>query len=242
MLEGDFFPQGGVSVEFAIVDGVAVIEGDIVIPLNRNKMGGSSSLMSMESASDSGMVARSSSRWTNGVIPFVLASDLDNPDRVKLAVAHWNDNTSIKLVERTNERDYVEFVRDPGRCASPIGKLGGRQQIYLSSRCSTGSIIHEIGHTVGLFHEQSRNDRDSHIEILTDNIKEGLEFNFRAMGTKGMNVGEYDYDSIMHYDSFAFSKNGDPTIVKRSDKSLIRAQRDGLSAGDLASVEKYYGN
>ena len=95
-----------------------------------------------------------------------------------------------------------------------------------------------------------------HLRGLAEHIKEGvraaggtpMEFNTIAisdgitMGTKGMNVGEYDYDSIMHYDSFAFSKNGDPTIVKRSDKSLIRAQRDGLSAGDLASVEKYYGN
>ena len=36
-----------------------------------------------------------------------------------------------------------------------------------------GIIMHELLHTLGFFHEQSRSDRDSYIVVNTDNIQTG---------------------------------------------------------------------
>ena len=56
-------------------------------------------------------------------------------------------------------------------CCSYIGYVGCRQGISLSNYCfSKGTVAHELGHVIGLFHEQSRPDRDNYVRIITQNI------------------------------------------------------------------------
>ena len=52
------------------------------------------------------------------------------------------------------------------------GRLGGKQTIASSSSFDTRTFIHEIGHTLGLIHEQKRSDRNEFVRINFDNIKE----------------------------------------------------------------------
>jgi len=72
-------------------------------------------------------------------------------------------------------------------------------------RCKRpGVVIHELGHTLGFFHEQSRPDRDKYVVILTENIQEGKEENFLKYShlyIDSLGV-EYDLGSIMHYGKF----------------------------------------
>ena len=53
----------------------------------------------------------------------------------------------------------------------------------------------------GIWHEQSRSDRDNYLYIYKDNIKPGMEHNFGKKGQHsqyGQSVA-YNYNSIMHY-------------------------------------------
>ena len=58
-------------------------------------------------------------------------------------------------------------------------------------------------HTLGMFHEQSRPDRDDYVTINTNNIEADKKNNFRRYKTTQINTYNvpYDYTSIMHYGS-----------------------------------------
>ena len=160
-------------------------------------------------------VGRTGGRWANNTVYYLIDPNLPNQQRVIDAINHWQSNTVIKFVKRTNQTHFVTFVPGVG-CSSNVGQIGNEQYITLSASCSTGAVIHEIGHAVGLWHEQSRADRDNYITINWENIKPGLESNFKTYGQQGQDGKEFtaafDFNSIMLYNSFSFSKNGQPTI------------------------------
>lgn len=184
-------------------------------------------------------------RWKNKTVPYEIDGRLRDKQRVKDAISHWVEKTTFKFIERTNANradpalaDYVLFREGDG-CASTVGRKGGRQDIILGSACTAGNCIHEIGHTIGLWHEQSRIDRDDFITINKDNIDPGMLHNFDQHVTDGIDLGAYDYGSIMHYPKDAFSQNGGDTIVPKQVGATI-GQRVGLSAGDIAAVKQLY--
>ena len=62
-------------------------------------------------------------------------------------------------------------------------------------------VVHEIGHAVGFFHEQSRSDRDQAIAINWRHVQPGYELQFNKEEDVNFGVG-YDYLSTMQYPSW----------------------------------------
>lgn len=77
-----------------------------------------------------------------------------------------------------------------------------------------GTVVHEMLHAAGFWHEQSRPDRDEHVQILWANILPGLEDNFARYSRAEVSTLSlpYDTESVMHYGATAFSRNGQVTI------------------------------
>lgn len=94
---------------------------------------------------------------------------------------------------------------------------------------------------LGLYHEHNRPDRDEHIEILTENIQQGLEsaFDKIAPGRSNLLGYGYDYASIMHYSEYAFSGNNQKTI-RAKDPTIPFGNAEELSPLDICKVIELY--
>lgn len=181
-------------------------------------------------------------KWTNNTIVYKLGN-LSSSVRSELfkSMDEWKNKTGIRFKEHTNESNYVTIASNGNNCncgSANLGMNGSRGRINLGTRTTAVVIIHEIGHTLGYIHEQTRSDRDQYVKILEENIQDNALSQFRK-NTRSENLGPFDIKSTMMYGAYTFSKNRKPTITLLDGTTHPR-RRAELSEGDIAATNKAY--
>uniref|UniRef100_A0A7M5V4V5 Metalloendopeptidase n=1 Tax=Clytia hemisphaerica TaxID=252671 RepID=A0A7M5V4V5_9CNID len=185
--------------------------------------------------------------WIDRVVPYVIDPALkDGTDTIVDAMNEIQSASCIQFVPYTGQSNWIKFVSSSG-CWSSVGRkfwVSGYQELSLGSGCLfKGIIIHELLHSLGFYHEQSRYDRDENVEIFWENIPETNQHNFdrqKELRVSGLGT-QYDAQSIMHYGKFAFAKDpSKPTIVKLSNPETSIGQRDHLSDTDKEQLNLLY--
>ena len=189
--------------------------------------------------------------------------------KVRNAVAEWNalfgDRVRFVPVDRLRRfqrgvlfsRSAKDIVCSTNRIGRPrtarrtIVKLGDHCNSLASAQTPVGTILHEMMHVAGFYHEQQRPDRDAFVK---PHVPDGLVSvlldiggaNQWVKGTGSMRVlSGYDFQSIMHYPIRGHRK-AELTLegLQRLDaQGLVLSttgQRHGLSANDIAGLRLLY--
>jgi len=192
--------------------------------------------------------------WPEAAVPFYIdpqdfseysppASCKSNPTELSIRTAANQTMVILKAFKEYHDRTCVRFrpyeqgdkhwILIKGNysgCWSSVGRRSGGQVLNLNTpKCVThGVVVHELLHALGFYHQQSATERDEYVKINWENILDGHAHNFNKYArTHITNFGvEYDYQSVMHYSSRAFSKNGKATIEPLVSR---QSQRDPKS-------------
>ena len=196
-----------------------------------------------------GVVTNNSVRyWPNGIVyyEFDAAASSTLINNTLLAMEELADSTGVHFFEATSTTTNYIHIQPGSGNNSYIGMKGGEQTINIKNSGYKYIIMHEIMHSLGFFHEQSRSDRDDYINVNWSNIKPEKVNNFQKQSANSVyDIGSFNFESIMLYSSWItdtlFVYNPSIPVMTKKDNSTFNANRSYLSMGDIMSVRAIYG-
>ncbi|KAL6742737.1 hypothetical protein Aduo_015857 [Ancylostoma duodenale] len=177
--------------------------------------------------------------WPGGVVPYDIASHYTDWEKAVIlsGMAEFPKHTCISFRPRTASDKYYLAINkyyDLERCFSYIGRQTTflfrtaqgniETRMKLDPSClrfnGRGTVMHELMHILGFYHEHQRDDRDPRV------TGSASHYNYKVYPRSStFYMGPYDRTSIMHYNF--------PGIVY---------PRSYFSASDILRINTLYRN
>ncbi|XP_074516042.1 low choriolytic enzyme-like [Sebastes fasciatus] len=176
-------------------------------------------------------------------IPYYITNNYSSRERsiITRGLESFSSVSCIRFRPYQNGDHEWLSIESRNGCYSYVGRVGGGQTVSLARQgCLYHSTVqHELLHALGFNHEQTRSDRDNHIRVRWENIIDGMAYNFDKIAT--LNQGTpYDYNSVMQYERYAFSKNNRPTMEPIPNSNVSFGQATQMSQNDIDRLNRLY--
>merc|ERR1719193_1091723 len=206
-------------------------------------------------------------RWPKNIIPYKIAPQYTEDERKTIysGMKMWMRKTCIEFepagsakAKSTGHNNFLYIFSGDG-CYSRVGYQAHLRPQPLSLQkyiCSRGmcdgcmqpaTVAHELGHAIGLHHEQTREDRDNYLQVLENNIIPDQRFNFEKQEGYSTFGTPYDYCSVMHYGATAFGLRPEYLTMIPKDLGYISVSlhlhttsnsANGFTSRDVSYVDK----